>query len=129
MSVMNMDVARRLATEKQVLSRNPDVLLSLKPSRAMQDSGQIWNPDYFLIDSESDIVYRKEQFESPGLRLPCELIIRGRRYTIEELAQMCSKAGLEEIRTVRVRLSRWAEALDPNDNNGKELLYHGVKAE
>ena len=129
MSVMNMDLAKRLATEKQVVSRNPDVLLSLKPSRTMQDSGQIWNPNYFLIDSETDIVYRKEQFESPGLRLPCELIIRDRRYTIEELAQMCSKAGLEEIRTVRVRLGRWAEALDPNDNNGKELLYHGVKAD
>ena len=127
-SVMNREVAARLATIKANISRNPDALLSLPPSPTMQDSGQIWDPKFFLLDPVSNIIYRKEQFEVSGLLLPCELVVRDRRYLIDEFVNMCTVAGLSEIWTKRVQVGRWDTALPGNDNKAKELLFLGEKS-
>ena len=50
----------------------------------METSGDIFDPEHYMIDTDSGVVYRKEQFESGGL-LPAELIVRDKRFTPEEI--------------------------------------------
>ena len=63
LSVMNMELTERLAKNWFSILTNPDELLSLPPSNIMEKSGNVFNPDYYLIDRDKKIVYRKEQFQ------------------------------------------------------------------
>jgi 2-polyprenyl-3-methyl-5-hydroxy-6-metoxy-1,4-benzoquinol methylase len=86
-SVMNFELTERRAKHVFSLAKEPNKLLALRPSRTMEKTGDIFDPDYYMIDSETDIVYRKEQFAA-GSSLPAELIVRDRRYRIERLASL-----------------------------------------
>ena len=126
-SVMNMEMteyhAKHLVPD---VFANPAVLTALPPSKIMQKTGNVFDPDYYLIDQKTGIVYRKEQFTG-DTRLPAQLIIRDRRYRRVELSAMCEQAGLETIWTRCVQAGHWDIDLPPTDRKAKEILYLGRK--
>jgi 2-polyprenyl-3-methyl-5-hydroxy-6-metoxy-1,4-benzoquinol methylase len=121
LSVMNMELTERKAKQWFSPSSDPDKLLSLKPSNIMEKSGNVFNPDYYLIDNVKRIVYRKEQFRK-GDELFEEFLVRDRRYTQDEIAQMCRTVGLEVVWTRFVRAGHWDEPLDRDSDKAKEIL-------
>jgi hypothetical protein len=121
LSVMNMELTERLAKNWFSISANPDKLLSLPPSNIMESSGNVFNPDYYLIDKDKKIVYRKEQFHK-GDELFEELLVRDRRYTKEEVIHMCTAVGLKVEWSRFVRAGHWDEPLDRESERAKEIL-------
>jgi 2-polyprenyl-3-methyl-5-hydroxy-6-metoxy-1,4-benzoquinol methylase/GNAT superfamily N-acetyltransferase len=121
LSVMNMELTERLAKSWFSVASEADRLLSLRPSTIMERSGDVFNPDYYLIDRDKRVVYRKEQFRR-GEELFEELLVRDRRYTIEEISVMCVAVGLEVIWTRLVRAGHWEEPLSRDSGKAKEIL-------
>jgi 2-polyprenyl-3-methyl-5-hydroxy-6-metoxy-1,4-benzoquinol methylase len=121
LSVMNMELTERLAKNWFSVSIDPDKLLSLPPSNIMEKLGNVFNPDYYLIDRDKRIVYRKEQFHK-GEELFGELLVRDRRYTEEEIVHMCNSAGLKVEWTRFMRAGHWDEPLDRESERAKEIL-------
>ena len=120
-SVMNRTLTEHRATQRFSLKRSPSRLLELRPSATMESSGNIFNPDFYMIDSDTGIVYRKEQFER-GTELPTQLIVRDRRYAPKEIADLLRAVGLE-IEWVRcVQAGQWNVPRDPMDSRAKEIL-------
>jgi 2-polyprenyl-3-methyl-5-hydroxy-6-metoxy-1,4-benzoquinol methylase/GNAT superfamily N-acetyltransferase len=122
-SVMNLELTERRAKHLFSLANNPDELLSLKPSRTMERTGNIFDPEYYMLDRDTDIVYRKEQFEA-GTSLPAELIVRDRRYRRGDIEAMCRDAGMDVIWSRLVRAGRWNEELAPDDDRAKAILIY-----
>ncbi|GAF83401.1 unnamed protein product, partial [marine sediment metagenome] len=96
LSVMNYELTERIAKHVFSFERNPNELLDFPASQTMERTGAIFNPDYYIIDKDTCVVYRKEQFLS-GNSLPTELIVRDRRFRKEDIEQMCDNAGLEVL--------------------------------
>jgi hypothetical protein len=87
----------------------------------MENTGNVFDPDYYMLDTDTQVVYRKEQFEQGSL-LPTELIVRDRRYTPREICNLLSAVGLK-IEWVRcVRAGDWETGLDPEHDHAKEIL-------
>lgn len=121
LSVMNMELTERVARNWFSIDSDPDKLLRLQPSNKMESSGEVFNPDYYLIDTNTKIVYRKEQFVE-GDDLPVELLVRDRRYTKEQIEDLCKQAGLDVLWSRFVRAGHWNEPLTRDDNRAKEIL-------
>lgn len=120
-SVMNGVLTRRLATRFFDLAGNPDSLLELDASGTMQESGDIFDPDHFLLETSTGVVYRKERFDRDR-QLPAELIVRDRRYSIDEICSLCRAAGLDVIWARPVRAGQWDVELPETDDRAKEIL-------
>lgn len=120
-SVMNMELTERIAKHWFSVASEPDKLLTLQPGRVMETTGDIFDPERFLIDRETKIVYRKEQFVS-GHSLPEELLIRDRRYTDEQIASLCVSVGLEVKWSRFVRAGKWDDPLPRDSDRAKEIL-------
>jgi 2-polyprenyl-3-methyl-5-hydroxy-6-metoxy-1,4-benzoquinol methylase/GNAT superfamily N-acetyltransferase len=128
-SAMNLELTKAIAKRILQVPTNPDILLELAPSPTMQDTGNIFNPDFFILDPKTHIVYRKEQFDREGNRLPCELIVRDRRYSRDELIQMCNSVGFLMLDTKYVAVGRWGKpSLAGTNIRAKEILYRGIAA-
>jgi hypothetical protein len=69
LSVMNMELTERRAKHWFSIDSEPDKLLTLRPSDTMEKTGNVFDPDNYLIDQNTRIVYRKEQF-AEGAELP-----------------------------------------------------------
>lgn len=126
-SVMNMASTRAMAKPGHIvdLRRNPDALLALSPSSTMETTGNIFDPEHYLIDSRASVVYRKEQF-SFGNRLPAELLVRDRRYLRSEIRGMCEQAGIDVVSAECVQAGRWnAPVADEENRRAKEVLLLG----
>src|SRR5205823_3845491 len=96
---------------------------ALPASEVMQETGQIFDPHFYLVDVNSHVVYRKERFDNPGDQLPTELIVRDRRYTPEEIARACTDAGFEVLEHYPVRSGRWDDrSLDETALRAREIL-------
>jgi 2-polyprenyl-3-methyl-5-hydroxy-6-metoxy-1,4-benzoquinol methylase len=121
LSVMNMELTARIAKNWFSIESEPDKLLSLKPSGTMEKTGEVFNPEYYMIDRETNVVYRKEQFVT-GQELPEEVVIRDRRYTQEQLRNLCADSGLEVSWLRFVHSGGWNEPLPREDNRAKEIL-------
>ncbi|MBE6542997.1 MAG: GNAT family N-acetyltransferase [Ruminococcaceae bacterium] len=120
-SVMNYDLTLKNAKYIFSLKTNPELLLSLAPSNIMETTGNIFNPDYYLVDTVEQIVYRREQFNH-GRSLPIELIVRDKRFRKDDIVKMCEKAGLTVVSTAFVSAKDWNYKLDSLDNSAKEIL-------
>jgi 2-polyprenyl-3-methyl-5-hydroxy-6-metoxy-1,4-benzoquinol methylase/GNAT superfamily N-acetyltransferase len=118
-SVMSYEYTARKVRHRFSLSDNPDELLALRASATMEKTGNVFNPDHYMLDVESNVFYRKEQFQR-GNELPCELIVRDRRFTAGEIAAMCEAAGLAVCWQRNVRAGHWDT--DAGDGNAKEIL-------
>ncbi|MBI5163745.1 MAG: class I SAM-dependent methyltransferase [Magnetospirillum sp.] len=126
-SVMSYDYtkihAKNIVTNVDI----QDQLLDLPASSTMQNSGEIFNPDYYLLDAKSRVVYRREIFDE-GSELPTELIVRDRRYGREEIAALCSSAGLAVLICGFVRAGKFEMAADPQADPTKEVLVVARKS-
>jgi 2-polyprenyl-3-methyl-5-hydroxy-6-metoxy-1,4-benzoquinol methylase len=121
LSVMNRELTERIAKHWFSIATDPDKLLELPASRTMEQSGEIFNPDYYLIEKDTRTIYRKEQF-GEGEELFDELLVRDRRYTEEEIRHLCITAGLEVIWTRFVRAGKWNSPVPPESEHAKEIL-------
>ena len=90
----------------------------------MEKSGEIFDPHYYFYDDIAGIVYRKEQFAFDE-NIPCELIVRDRRYAAGELQSLCRSVGIESLWVRHVRMGRWDDDLAPHDPRAKEVLFLG----
>jgi 2-polyprenyl-3-methyl-5-hydroxy-6-metoxy-1,4-benzoquinol methylase/GNAT superfamily N-acetyltransferase len=121
LSVMNMELTERRAKNWFSIDSEPDKLLTLPPSNTMEKTGDVFDPDCYLIDRETRVVYRKEQF-TEGNNLPEELLVRDRRYTQDQIKRSCQQAGLDIVWSRFVRAGRWHEPLARLDDHAKEIL-------
>ncbi len=126
-----LSVMNRALVEAEAVNRGPirdrlKALLELPPSTTMQESGEIFNPKFYLFDPETGVVYRKEQFKLDD-EIPCELIVRDRRYFAAELTAKCAEAGVETMWTRHVRRG-WKEDFQPGERGAKEVLLLGRKS-
>jgi SAM-dependent methyltransferase len=118
LSVMSLSYTIKYAKYTFRLEESPNALFGLKPSRTMETSGDVFDPNYYMVDTTSNIVYRKEQFKQ-GRDLPQELLVRDRRYTPEMISDLCRTAGFNVEWARGVRAGRWG--VDMGDE-GKEIL-------
>ena len=126
-SVMNMEVTQRQATHKvDDVRKNPQALLKLKASNIMQSTGNIFNPDYYLLDTSSQLIYRKEQFEMDG-ELSSEYVIADYRFTRNQIVDAFEQNGLRVITADYVKLGAWDSPLSADDDSGKEILLVAEK--
>lgn len=125
-SVMNFEMTTHYAKNHFEFHREPDKLLELAASNTMEKTGNIFDPDFILVDDSTGIVYRREQFKE-GSILPVELFVQDKRYTITEISELCERAGLrvEMCRCVSAR--DWNISLDSIDKHAKEILLKCTK--
>lgn len=120
-SVMNYDLTARLAKRTFEFDADPNTLLDLPASQIMERTGNVFDPDYYLVDTRKQVVYRREQFSAGGL-LPEELIVRDRRFRKDEIEGMCEQAGLRVIWSRFVRAGHWDTPVDHRHDHAKEIL-------
>lgn len=128
LSVMNLELTLNQAKHKFDLATEPNKLLELSASTTMEQTGNIFDPDFYMIDTNTNIVYRREQFTS-GVQLPQELIVRDRRYTLKQITSMCQSVGLEILHSSFVQASKWDIGLSSTDPKAKEILLICKKSE
>ncbi len=125
-SVMNYELTLHRAVHTFRLEENPNKLLELIPSRTMESTGNVFNPEYYLVDTGTHVVYRREQF-THGASLPVELIVRDRRFTGEEIKEMCERVGFRVDYVRYVSAKNWDNPLKPAE--AKEILVKCSKVE
>ena len=86
LSVMNLELTEQQAKHFFSLDEDSNRLAELKPSQTMETSGNVFNPEFYMIDRKTEIVYRKEQF-AEGDQLPAQLVVRDRRYRRAEIEE------------------------------------------
>lgn len=120
-SVMNMELTESICKYKFDIYKNPKELFKLKASQTMQQTGNIFNPDNFIIDTSTNLVFRKEMFKGDGF-LDSEYIIRDKRYTKAEILTLLQNNGFEILESRFVRAGKFDESLNATDKNAKEIL-------
>ena len=120
-SVMNMELTQSIAVNHESLKSNPKSLLKLPPSNTMEASGNVFNPEYFLINSDDGLVYRKEQF-SEGGEVFAEYVIADKRYTLVEIIQILTDEGFKIIDSRYVQAGHWDVSHSATDSKAKEIL-------
>lgn len=125
-SVMSYPYTALKAKHQADIIADSRPLEELKAGRIMQETGDVFDPDHFVLDTRKRVVYRKEQFDI-GAPLPQEIIVRDRRYDIDEITTMCRKVGIEVIRAGHVAAGRFSEMSEPGGRLRKEILVIGRK--
>lgn len=126
-SVMNMELTNAIAVHKvDNVKNNPQALLKLKASHIMQSTGNVFKPDYFLLDETSHLVYRKEQFEMDG-ELSSEYVIADYRFTREQICTEFEKIGFIIKQAQYVQTGAWDRPLSATDEKAKEILIVAEK--
>ena len=126
-SVMNYHLTYARAKYKFKLSENPNAILSIKPSNIMETTGNIFDPEYYLVDTETGVIYRREQFKH-GRSLPIELIVRDKRFLQEEIENMCKQVGFIVEYSRFVNAKDWYTGFDSIHKSAKEILIKCRKA-
>jgi len=119
-SVMNLQHTEYYAKNRFNLRTSSKGLLNLQSSNTMEKSGNVFNPDYYLLDEETKVVYRKEEF-SVGDSYPIELVVRDRRFYMSEIVEMCEEQNLK-VKIKRFVKAGWDADYDCVDKNAKEIL-------
>lgn len=126
-SVMNMELTENICKNRFDIYEDPKKLFRLKSSQTMQKTGNIFNPDAFVIDEKSKLVYRKEVFKGDGF-LDSEYIIRDKRYTMPEIVGALKKQGFVILESRYVRAGKFDQPLRGTDLTAKEILVIAKKA-
>lgn len=87
----------------------------------MQATGNVFNPDYFILDEQAHLVYRKEQFERDDL-LSSEYLVADYRFTKSEIEAMLMDNGFSIVDSRYVQAGNWDVPLSATDKNAKEIL-------
>lgn len=120
-SVMNMQLTSDIAKHKFILADSSKPLLELQSSETMQNTGEVFNPEYFLIDTRENVVYRKELFSYPGDRSIVS-IVRDKRFYLDTITPMCLEMGFNVLESSYVKANGWNKTYEYNDRNAKEIL-------
>lgn len=120
-SVMNMELTENIARNVTDIYKNPKKLFKLKASNIMQTTGDIFDPDYFIIDTHTNTVFRKEKFINDG-ELAAEYIVRDRRYYLEDIVSEVKKIGFKVLEKKYVQAGNWDVELKNTDMKAKEIL-------
>ena len=120
-SVMNGELTANKAVNLATSATLKKRLLELPPSNIMQSNGNIFDPNFYVWDSDSGVAYRKEQFHSDNIA-PCELVVRDRRYSAAAIADLCSSIGFDVLEIRYVQTGKWDHPLEADDNKAKEIL-------
>jgi 2-polyprenyl-3-methyl-5-hydroxy-6-metoxy-1,4-benzoquinol methylase len=120
-SVMNYELTISQAKYTFTFSNQANKLLNLSASNIMEQTGNVFNPDYYIVDDKEHVVYRKEQFAS-GNKLPVELIVRDRRFTMSEIETMCEIVGFKLIEKKYMNATDWNIDYESTDKKAKEIL-------
>ena len=125
LSVMNMRFTKRICKNSvEDVQENINELLKLKGTDHMQKTGNIFDGDSMLIDDKTGIVYRKEQFSSKD-SLPCEYVIRDRRYTVNGISKMLERSGFEVKRVHCFNSSNMKQ--EKSENEAREIFVVAEK--
>lgn len=120
-SVMNYESTYSNAKYLFSFANDANRILNLSASDIMWKTGNVFNPDYYLVDTDTHLIYRKEQFFS-CTGLPVELIVRDRRFTMEEITSMCKSVGFSIIEAKYTNASGWNTSYSPTSSRAKEIL-------
>lgn len=120
-TVMNMELTENLVKEKVDIYKNPKKLFTLKASTNMQLTGDVFKPEYILIDNKTEIIYRKEQFIRDGY-LAAEYIVRDKRYRLNEIERLIKRAGFKIVLSRYVKVGNWDMNLKKTNLDAKEIL-------
>ncbi len=120
-SVMNMEYTKSIAKNRCDVKKNPNALFSLKASSIMQKSGNVFDPDYFILDEDAHLVYRKEQFDNQN-QLLAEYVIADYRFTKDEIIKECISIGFSVDYSSYVQVGKWDSPLEATDSKAKEIL-------
>lgn len=125
-TVMNHELTIRLAQDRfpgHIFSfdSEPNRVLDLEPAGIMEETGNIFDPEHYLVDENTHIVYRREQFTN-GEKLPEQLIVMDKRYTEQEITDLCEAAGLAVQWAKYVGAGRWDDSLEPTEKAAKEIM-------
>ena len=130
-SVMNMSITRKNCSKYSHIvngiRNNIKKLLRMKSSNTMQKNGDVFNGSYILLDEETGICYRKEQFFSEN-ELPIQYIVVDRRYTIDGIRRLVASAGFVIEKCYCVKSGRFDQQLRKDDPNAKEIIVIARKA-
>ena len=124
-SVMNLDMVRRICTSSvNRVAKISDAegfrkLVRLAPSTTMQNSGEVFKGQLMILETETGVVFRKEQFDRQGL-MPVEYVIADKRFSCGELESMFAGFKVELLQCVRA--GRWSEPIPPTERHAKEVL-------
>lgn len=127
LSVMNMELTNTVCHPHNFVSveDNPEALIGLKASSTMQTSGEVFNPDFFIIDKDTGLVYRKEQFDNNN-ELSAEYLIRDKRYTMNEITSLVESIGFT-IEQKMYTSAGFSQSLTFDDIHAKEILIVAKK--
>lgn len=127
LSVMNMEMTSHIAKYKVDSDTDlPNMLLNLKPCNIMQSSGNVFNPEYFILDKKNGLVYRKEQFDEDG-DLSAEYVIRDKRYTFDEIDNLLKHSGFVVEKSSYVQAGKFDTELEATDYKAKEIFIVAKK--
>lgn len=127
-SVMNYEMTRANAKNVFSLEKDANYLLKLSASNKMQQTGNVFDPQYYLVDEDTHLVYRKEQFYNQN-DLPIELIVRDKRFTRDEIISMCEKNGFKVVESKYTNASGWENEYEGTSLRAKEILVVCQKKE
>lgn len=125
---MNMELTENIVPKekKGSMKKNPNILMKLPPSNIMQANGDIFNPEFLAIDTDTGLVYRKEQFSGDN-GLSAEYVIRDKRYTRKEICNLIERQGFEILDIFFVRAGHFDEPLEALDTHAKEICIVAKK--
>ena len=127
LSVMNYELTYSQAKYCFEFKKDPNRVFSLAPSKIMETTGSVFNPEYYLVDTSEHIVYRKEQFSTQRGYLPAELLVRDRRFAMKEIEGMCREVGFKDVRSKFVNAASWERDYEACDSKAKKILLICVK--
>ena len=122
LSVMNYELTYNQSKHRFDFSKEPNKVFTLKPSNIMESTGNVFNPEYYLVDTVEHTTYRKEQFSLSKGNLPAELLVRDRRFTREEIDAYCREIGFSDVKSKFVNASSWEGQYASDDPKAKEIL-------
>lgn len=116
LSVLNMELTEKLVPDDNRISvkRNPERLFSLSPQNHMQKQGEIFDGQNMLIDIDTGLVIRKEQFDRDNA-LSAEYIVRDKRYRMDEIVELVESIGFSVIHTQYTHAG-FSDSLEATDN-------------
>lgn len=88
----------------------------------MAVSENIFKPEYYLINTNDGLVYRKAQFDCDRM-LSAEDVIVDKRYRMSEFEAVATEVGLKVIHKRYVQAGKWDVALESTDSRAKEILF------
>lgn len=122
-SVMNFELTESRAKHRcKALEDDPKTLLNLKPSNIMQKTGNVFDPDYYAVDTSTHMVYRKEQFLDDGF-ISAEYVIRDIRYYKREIVSLLQENHFDVLESSFVSAGKWYNPIqNGKKDKAKEIL-------